>query len=117
MGVAEQEGAFAARAAPLGIEDELRWADYHRLQLYDRFPLYFCLCDVEGGEGGEVAGFRFEPLGGWRVALDPYPFVQSPARFSLLRRLVPKRLWTQRGFSDAFPALTPERVELTLERA
>ncbi len=115
--VAEQEGAFAGRAAQLGIEDELRWADYHRLQLYDRFSLYFCLSDVEGGEGGEVAGFRFEPLGGWRAALDPYPFAESPARFSLLRRLVPKQPWTQQGFRDAFPALAPERVELTLERA
>ena len=115
--VAEQEGAFEARAAPLGIGDELRWADYHRLQLYDRFSLYFCLSDVAGGEAGEVAGFRFTPLEGWRVALDPYPFVESPARFSLLRRLVPKRQWTQRDFGDAFPGLPLERVELTLERA
>ncbi len=115
--VAEQEGAFEARAAAVGIEDELRWADYHRLQLYDRFSLYFCLSDVQGGQRGEVAGFRFEPLGGWRVALDPYPFVESPAPFSLLRRVVPKGPWTQQSFSEVFLALPPQRVELTLERA
>ena len=115
--VAEQEGAYEARMAAVGIEDELRWADYQRLQLYDRFSLYFCLSDVEGGQGGEVAGFRFEPLGGWRAALEPYPFLESPARFSLLRRLVPKQAWTQQDFRDAFPALAAERVEFTLERA
>ncbi len=41
--VAEQESAHPARAAAVGVDDELRWADYHRLQWFDRFSLAFCL--------------------------------------------------------------------------
>jgi hypothetical protein len=109
--VDEQESSHADWAAAAGVSDEERWADYHRLQLYDRFALYFCLRDVEAGEQGEILDYRFEPLGPWHVRLDPYPLDESPARFSLLRRLVPKR----DGLADLL-TLEPERVEITVER-
>lgn len=114
--VAEQEGAYEARMAAVGVEDELRLADYQRLQLYDRLSLHFCLRNAEGGEGGEVAEYRLEPRGPWQAVIEPYPFLDSPARFPLLRRLVPKQAWTQASFGTAFPQLTPERVEITLRR-
>ena len=114
--VAEQEGGYASRMAAVGVDDDLRLADYGRLQLYDRLSLYFCLRDVENGEGGAVAELTLEPRGPCRAAIDPYPFLESPARFSLLRRLVPKQTWTQATFREAFPRLPSERLEITLER-
>lgn len=98
--VAEQEAKFDLAE---------HWAEYDLLQFYDRFSLYFCMRDAETGEEAEVQGHRFEPVGPWHVKLDPYPFVERPARFSLLRRLAPKA-----GSVDLL-ALEPERVEITVE--
>lgn len=114
--VAEQEAAYGGRMDAIGVADELRFADYTRLQLYDRLSLHFCLRDAEGGEGGDVAEYSLEPRGPWRAAIEPYPFVESPSRFSLLRRLLPKQAWTQASFAAAFAELPSERVEITLER-
>jgi hypothetical protein len=114
--VAEQEASHADRLAAAGYSDEERWADYHRLQLYDRLSLYFCMRDVENGEAWEIGDYRLAPVAAWRVSIDPYPFVESPARFSLLRRLLPKRMRTQEEFPAEFFALVPEQVEITFER-
>ncbi len=114
--VEEQESAYAARAAAAGIDEKLRLADYHRLQWYDRFSLVFCLREWdEPGEPFELGGYRFEPLGPWRARVTPYPFTTSPVRGSLLRRVVPKRGWTQATFREAFRILEPKRVEIVLE--
>lgn len=107
--VAEQEARF-------GGDPGAHRADYDLLQLYDRLSLYFCMRDVEAGEAAELQGYRLEPVEPWRVRIAPYPFVESPARFSLLRRLVPKQPWAQQAFGHAFLALAPERIEITLER-
>ncbi len=104
--VAEQEAKFGG---DLGD----RRGDYELLQFFDRFSLYFCLRDVEAGEAAELQGYRFEPVGAWHVRLDPYPFAERPARFSLLRRVVPKREWTQADLQRALRA--PERAEITIE--
>ena len=101
--VAEQEAKF-------GSEPGSRQDDYALLQVYDRLSLYFCMRDVAGGEAAEFQGFRLEPLGHWRVRLSPYPFDQSPARFSLVRRVIPKG--TGRGVLH----VAPKPVEITLER-
>src|SRR5262249_55825238 len=84
-------------------------AEYDLLQFYDRFSLYFCMRDVEGGEAAELQGYRFEPIGPWHVRLDPFPFAERPARFSLLRRVVP------RDPARELLAIAPERVEITVE--
>ncbi|MGH3064708.1 MAG: DUF3891 family protein [Gaiellaceae bacterium] len=115
--VAEQEATHEGRLAASGRSDEQRWADYHRLQLYDRLSLYFCMRDVENGESWAIGDYRLSPLGAWRVAVDPYPFLDSPARFTLLRRILPKHPWTQSEFPAEFFALAPEHVEITIERA
>jgi hypothetical protein len=114
--VAEQESSHPGRLASTGYSEEDRWADYHRLQMYDRLSLYFCMQDVENGEPRAIRDYRLEPLAAWRVTIDPYPFVDSPVRFSLLRRLVPKRARTPREFPAEFFAQAPERVEITFER-
>lgn len=114
--VAEQEAGYAARLAAAAVGDELHWADYHRLQWYDRFSLAFCLRDWdEPGEAFALGEFRFEPLGRWRARVEPYPLAKPVVRCSLLRRVLPKRAWTQAEFRDAFFAAEPERVELVLE--
>jgi hypothetical protein len=86
-----------------------RWEDYELLQLYDRLSLYFCMRDVEAGEAAELQGYDLEPLGPWAVRLAPFPFAERPARFSLLRRLVPKN-----GRPEIL-ATAPEHVEITIE--
>jgi Protein of unknown function (DUF3891) len=67
-----------------------RQDDYELLQLFDRLSLYFCMRDLVGGEAAELQGYALEPVGPWRVALDPFPFAESPSSFSLVRRVVPK---------------------------
>jgi hypothetical protein len=107
--VAEQEAGQEERVAQLGVPDEERWRNYELLQLYDRLSLYFCMRDVEAGEAGEVQGYELEPLGPWRVGMTPFPFGERPARFSLLRRVVPKN-----GRPDILGTPT-ELVEITIE--
>lgn len=111
--VAEQEGSYGARRAEAGIDEDTAWADYRRLQHYDRFSLSVCLRDLDGGDAFEVGEFRFDPAGPWRVRVDPYPLVEQPVTLPLLRRLVPKRSWTQTEFRRAFPELPVETVEVT----
>jgi hypothetical protein len=110
--VAEQEAAYDERIAAVGVSDDDRWRDYELLQLYDRLSLYFCMRDVEadGGEPVELQGYKLELLGPWRVRMEPYPFGEAPARFELVRRLLPK------GPRDDLLATSPERVEITIER-
>ena len=114
--VAEQEAGYSERIAALGIADEERWANYHLLQLYDRLSLYFCMKDLDAGEADDVAGYRLEPLSPWHVRMEPFPFAESPAQFALVRRVLPKRRWSQAEFREEFFALVPERTELMIER-
>ena len=45
--VAEQEASVPARMEAAGVDDDFRWADYRRLQAYDRLSLLFCMRDLE----------------------------------------------------------------------
>jgi hypothetical protein len=103
--VAEQEAQFSGDPGD-------RRADYDLLQLYDRLSLYFCLRE---GEAAELQGFRLEPVGSWRVRLDPYPFAERPARFSLLRYTVPKLDRTSADLQRELRESGPDRVEITIE--
>jgi hypothetical protein len=102
--VAEQEAKFG------GDPGEHR-ADYDLLQLYDRLSLYFCMRDVEAGEPAELQGCTLEPVQPWHVRMSPYPFGESPARFSLLRRMIPK------GASSDVHGTAPHRVAITVEKS
>jgi hypothetical protein len=88
--VAEQEDGYPERIAQAGVDDERRWHDYELLQLYDRLSLYFCMRDVEQEEEAALQGYRLEPLGPWRIRMEPFPFGERPTRFSLPRRVIPK---------------------------
>jgi len=114
--VAEQEAAYRERSAAVGVGEELRWADYHRLQWFDRFSLVFCLREWDRPDEAsfELGTFTFSPLGPWRAKVEPYPFAGTSARFTLLRRLLPKRPWTQAEFRRDFFASEPAVVEIEL---
>ena len=107
---AEIEAFVAEQEAKFGGDPGEHRVDYDLLQFYDRFSLYFCMRDVEGGEEAEFQGYRFEPLGPWHVRMSPYPFGESPARFSLLRRVIPK------AASSAVLDAPAERVSIVVER-
>ena len=110
--VAEQEGGFERRAEAVGVGKDERRRDYELLQIYDRLSLYFCMRDVEAGEGAELQGYRLGPVRPWHVRMDPFPFAEE-ARFTLLRRLLPKRKWTTAELRRAL-AEQPEAVEITI---
>jgi len=113
--VAEQEARWPAVRAAVGVGEDESFADYFRLQLYDRLSLYFCMRDVEAGEAAEITDYRLEPVAPWRVRMDPFPFVESPARFELHRYLLPKRDWTRADFRAELASFEPERTELSIE--
>ena len=102
--VDEQEAKFG------GKPGEHR-ADYDLLQLYDRLSLYFCMRDVEAGQAAELQGYRLEAVQPWHVRITPYPFGESPARFSLVRRLIPK------GTPTDVLGTASERVAITVEES
>ena len=111
--VAEQEARYPERMAAVGVDDDERLADYHRLQWFDRFSLAFCLRGWdEPGEPFEVGSFRFEPVGPWQARVVPWPFSAAEVECSLVRRLVPKRAWSQPEFREAFFAVPAERVAI-----
>jgi hypothetical protein len=131
----EQADAFAAHeeerqatlARELGVEDGERWTNYKLLQVFDIVSLYCGLADLGTGTEGGVDGvptadgtdtrIALDPLGPWRVRFDPFPFVESPTRFTLARRLVPKRAWSgDEAFRRDFFAAPVETVELIAER-
>ena len=113
--VAEQEGAHPALRDEIGVSERERWADYHRLQVYDRFSLFFCLKDLEAGESGDIGGFRLEAIGRGRVRMDPYPLVSDPVHFTLLRRILPKRRRTLDELRHELLGTPAERLEIQLE--
>jgi hypothetical protein len=106
----EIEAFVAEQEAKFGGEPGEHRPDYELLQIYDRLSLYFCMRDVAAGESAKIQGYRLEPVAPWSVRISPYPFSDSPAGFSLLRRVLPKS-----GTTDVL-ASAPERVPLTLER-
>lgn len=104
--VAEQEAKF-------GGEPGGRRAEYELLQLFDRLSLYFCMRE---GEEAVIQDYRVEPVSPWCVRLAPFPFGKEPARFELLRRVLPKRKWAEDEFRREFFAQEPERTEITIEK-
>jgi Protein of unknown function (DUF3891) len=114
--VEEQEDGFGARMAAAQVDDEQRWADYRRLQAYDRLSLAFCMRPWdEPREPFDVGDLRVEPLAPWRATITPYPFTAPSVALPLLRRMLPKRAWTQAEFHDAFAATPPEAVDVLVE--
>lgn len=114
--VAEQESSHPERMAAAGVSEELRWADYGRLQLYDRLSLHFCMRDPAVATSS-IGDFTISPGSApGRVTVNPYPF-EGEGTFSLLRRRIRKDGWGAEEFRSGFLALDPERVEFVLEPA
>jgi hypothetical protein len=115
--VEEQEQSHTPWRDEIGVTDEERWADYFRLQVYDRFSLFFCLRDLETAAGEEIGGYRLEPVGPARVSMEPYPFRSDVERFTLLRRLLPKRERTQGELRHGLLDTPAERWEIEVAPA
>ena len=99
--------------AEAGVDDELRLADYHRLQWADRFSLAFCLREWdEPGEPFEVGEFRFEPVGPWRARVSPWPFGEPGARVLARPPARAEAAVAAGEFREAFFALPAERVTI-----
>lgn len=128
--VAEQEATHGERAAALGVSEEERWTNYKLLQVFDRLSLSFCLREWESSEaepdaispapvgygGGEVE-LRLTPLRPWHVRVEPYPFAESPARFTLVRKLLLKAPFEgNEDFRRAYFGTRAELVDITVER-
>lgn len=110
--VADQEGRHEEQAAAAGVDEELRWADYRRLQAYDRLSLAFCMRDLATSEPFELGPLRVEPRGPWSIDVQPFP-LEAAGELRLRRRIVPKERWPQAAFREAFFELPVE--ELTIE--
>jgi hypothetical protein len=115
--VAEQEASHPIRRDEIGVAEDDRWADYHRLQVYDRFSLFFCLRDLESDERDDIGGYRLETVGSGRVRMDPYPFRSERADFTLLRRILPKRRRTIDEFRHELLGTPAEHLQVSVEPA
>lgn len=112
--VAEQESSFEPRDAQSGVTAEDRKHDYKLLQIYDRMSLLFCMNDTVAPPASEFSGYHFEP-DGTAVRMTPFAFDGSEQRFSLVRRLLPKRRWQDGAeFRRDFFAIEPEHSAITL---
>jgi hypothetical protein len=110
--VAEQESTFEARERDLGVTEEERRHDYELLQVYDRLSLLFCMNDTLSPPPTELMGYHLEPAGAGAVTMTPFPFDGDEQQFSLVRRVVPRKNWSdgqtfRRDLFGAEPEVTP----------
>lgn len=113
--VAEQESTYDSRSEALGITEEQRRHDYALLQIYDRMSLLFCMNDALAPPAAEFSGHRFEPDGPASIRMTPFPFEGGEPSFSLLRRLLPKRDWSDgEAFRGDFFGTEPERTMISI---
>lgn len=128
--VREQEERQRRLVEQLHLDEDRLWTNYRLLQVFDRLSLYFCMNDILAGgrperlEGvpvdyaGGQADVSVEPVGPWRVRLDPFPFAESPAHFTLRRRVVAAHDWPDdTSFRQDLLDTEPEIVEVLAESA
>lgn len=123
--VRSEEARQARLAAELEVAETARWHAYRLLQVYDVVSLHCGLADLMEGESRQVvrlpagespAALALERAGPYRVRCQPFPFASRPARFEMLRRLVPKRRWADDGgFRADFAAAPVERLQIAFE--
>ncbi len=127
--VERQEARHTESAELLRMPEEERWGNYKLLQLYDRLSLAFCLREWESSDAEpytiapaptEYAGpeveLTVEPIGPWRVRVTPYPFIESPARFTLVRKLLLRAPFSgNEEFRAAYFGTRAEMVEIMAE--
>jgi Protein of unknown function (DUF3891) len=128
--VREQEESHPGRIEQAGVDDVELWVNYRLLQIYDRLSLSLCLREWESsnaepdsiepcplGYAGDEAELRLMPLGPWRIRIEPYPFVESPARFTVVRKLLLKGAYHgNEDFRGAYFATRAQLVDITTER-
>jgi hypothetical protein len=116
--VAEQESKFEARERELGITEQERRHDYELLQVYDRLSLLFCMNDTLSPPPTELMGYQVQPGGDGAVTMTPFPFEGGEQQFSLVRRLVPPKNWSDgQAFRRDLFAAEPESTSITIRAA
>ena len=129
--VAEQEATHAGRAAEAGAADTTggRTTSSCRCTTASRCPFAFGT-----GRPRPPSGTRSRPrrstttaarpssrssrAGRWHVSIDPYPFTESPARFTVVRKVLPKRSHRDNAeFRREYFGTPSETVEITVEQA
>ena len=132
--LSELEDSYAARRAELGIDEDEQWASYKLLELFDRLSLYFCglpklgdddrfaLAPVPVNYDGEETEVvitplaPFEPFAPRHVRIEPYPFAENPALFTLDRRVLAKGPRTGDDFRRELRQMPSETIEIRAER-
>jgi hypothetical protein len=132
--VAEVETSYPARMEAVGVSDAERWTDYHLLQAFDRLALYFSglfpigrdqvhtINHVPMDYDGVKTDLRITPLSDFaphsptHVRIEPFPFAESPASFTVERRVVPKQDWDTDRFRTTCLATPGETIEIVVER-
>ncbi|HET6448791.1 MAG TPA: DUF3891 family protein [Conexibacter sp.] len=126
--VQQEEDRQVALRRMLDVDEAWRWTSYALMQVFDVVSLYFGLADVEVGSAGACEGvptaagkdpvrIAIEPLGPWRVRLDPYPFREDTTALTMRRRLVPKREWRDdEAFRTDLAATPYETVRIFAQR-
>ena len=132
--VAQEERSHATLAAELGVSDDERWRAYKLLQVWDQLSLYASLNDLDAAPpdpaalpyasipavpwNGSEGTIELRAQGGGRITVEPFPFGVEPIRFTVPRKLVPKRDW--RGaddFRSDYHAAELEPTNFTMEPA
>jgi len=96
-------------SSDITAEDDL-WRNYRLLQIWDRLSILYAFRLAAGGEisplplsDGSDTTLRCLPVGELSLALDPYPFDESPCVFPLPARLLPdRRHETIESYLEAF---------------
>jgi hypothetical protein len=127
--ITEQESRRDELVDELGLTQEELWTNYKLLQIYDRLSLHFCMKDVENGESGKLTSvpitydgeeteLSIQADGPWKVKLDPFPFAEGTAKFTLLRRTIPKKSWPDNEtFREDFFATPVEKKQIEVSPA
>ena len=116
--VAEQESKFEARQHELGLSEQERRHDYELLQVYDRLSLLFCMNDTLSPPPTELMGYQVQPDGDGAVTMSPFPFQGAEQQFALVRRLVPRKNWSDgQTFRRDLFAAEPEPTSITIRAA
>ena len=115
--VTEQEASNGRWAAELGVDDDQRWADYHRLQWCDRLSLAICFGEVDNptDEPLTVGDFTLQPVAARHFRISPNPFTDTITELSFMRRSCEKLPFSQQQFVDYFKAREPELVRVQIE--
>lgn len=130
--VRNMESSYPERIAALGVDEDERWRNYRLLQVFDRMSLYFCgLFPFQAGEEHRISPVptgddssetelvlvptaRSSRLTPTDVRMEPFPFRERPARFTLKRYVIDKAGCTRGSLTSLVTENRAEEVEVVV---